>query len=158
MSELMGALLREWDVIGCKRREVPALVPVSRTKLRELVKLGLFPAPIRLPGSRSIAWRRSDVLAWLDATAAGGELPSRITDAERRVLAGMLSRGALSGAEVDQLTAPDARPVVLARLRRRGFAVPAEPVADASAHGGYAPRFSLTAADRARAAALGVEA
>jgi len=157
MSDLLSALLREWDIIGCKRRGIPALLPVSRTKLRELVQQGLFPAPMKLPGGRAIAWRRGDVIAWLDATAAGSELPSRVTDGERRVLSALLNAGALSGAELDRLIAPDSRATVLARLRRRGFAVPAEPVPDAAGTGGYSPRFSLTPADRARAAALGVE-
>ncbi len=47
-----------------RQREVLALVKVSRPTLWSWRRAGTFPAPIRL-GPNTIAWRQSDVEAWL---------------------------------------------------------------------------------------------
>lgn len=49
--------------------EVAAMVTVSRSTLWRWIKQGIFPTPIKL-GPRRIAWRRSDVNAWLDSRGA----------------------------------------------------------------------------------------
>ena len=67
-----GGFLREPEVL--------LLVPLSRSTLWRRVKLGEFPKPLRLGGSRSraVAWRRADVDEWLNGLTvtpvyAGGE-------------------------------------------------------------------------------------
>ena len=49
-----------------RRREVEARVGVSRSTLYEWMKQGEFPLPIKL-GKRAVAWRESDVTAWLES-------------------------------------------------------------------------------------------
>jgi len=44
---------------------------ISRTTVWRAVRLGTFPAPLQLTPTR-IAWRETDVLAWLAAREAGG--------------------------------------------------------------------------------------
>ncbi len=45
-------------------------VPFSKSELYRRVKSGRFPAPIKL-GARAVAWRESDVDAWMATLAAG---------------------------------------------------------------------------------------
>lgn len=40
--------------------EVLQRLPISRTTLYEGIKMGLYPAPIRL-GKRTVAWRERDI-------------------------------------------------------------------------------------------------
>ena len=67
------ALLRQPDIIGEQDEEtgkrVRCLVPVSPTTLWRWVKKGDFPAPLKL-GANTVAWRASDVAAWLAARKA----------------------------------------------------------------------------------------
>lgn len=44
--------------------EVLKRIPISRTSLYDGVKLGLYPAPIRI-GKRTVAWRESEINAWI---------------------------------------------------------------------------------------------
>lgn len=41
-------------------REVLQRLPISRTSLYDGVKVGLYPAPVRI-GKRTVAWRESDI-------------------------------------------------------------------------------------------------
>ncbi len=45
--------------------EVLQLTGLSRTTVYRKIKLSQFPEPIQL-GERSVAWRASDILAWID--------------------------------------------------------------------------------------------
>lgn len=64
------ALLRELDIIGDRRRGIPALFPVSRTEWRAGCREGRYPKPVRLPGQNKMTfWRRADVLALLSTVA-----------------------------------------------------------------------------------------
>ena len=45
--------------------EVLRLTGLSRSTLYRKIKLQQFPEPIQL-GLRSVAWRASDILAWID--------------------------------------------------------------------------------------------
>lgn len=47
-----------------RRPEVEARTGLSRSTVYLWMKLGQFPCPVRL-GSRLVAWRESDVSAWL---------------------------------------------------------------------------------------------
>ena len=57
-TEALPLLLRE--------KEVCALVGKRHTQLREDVSKGTFPAPVSI-GARAIAWKRADILEWIDA-------------------------------------------------------------------------------------------
>jgi prophage regulatory protein len=50
------------------------LVPVAHSTLWMWTRKGLFPRPVKL-GPRMVAWRVSDVQAWLDAQTVGGVEP-----------------------------------------------------------------------------------
>ncbi|MGA4104368.1 helix-turn-helix transcriptional regulator [Ralstonia nicotianae] len=41
-------------------------VGIKKSCLYEMIRAGKFPAPVRL-GARSVAWRQSDVDAWIEA-------------------------------------------------------------------------------------------
>ena len=49
-----------------RRDEVSRLTGLARATIYKKVSDGSFPAPIRL-GRRSVGWRLSDVVAWLQA-------------------------------------------------------------------------------------------
>jgi prophage regulatory protein len=49
--------------------ELSQLVPYGKTHIMQLVAAGQFPKPIKL-SSRRLAWRLSDVRAWIDQKAA----------------------------------------------------------------------------------------
>lgn len=55
-----NALLRLWQIIGSKKRGIPALIPVCSTSWWEGVKSGKYPAPVRL-GERTTAWYYRDI-------------------------------------------------------------------------------------------------
>ena len=49
-------------------RSVTNLTGLSKSYIYELCKKGLFPKSIQLvPGGTSVAWVRSEVLAWIDS-------------------------------------------------------------------------------------------
>lgn len=54
------------DKALARRRQVEQLVQLSRSTIYANVKAGTFPAPIRI-SARAVAWRLSDVEAWLEA-------------------------------------------------------------------------------------------
>lgn len=62
-------------------RDVVALTTLRRSTLQRSIDRGEFPAPVQI-GPRRIAWKRHEVIAWLDsrprATQAenGGRSPS----------------------------------------------------------------------------------
>jgi prophage regulatory protein len=49
--------------------EVCARVGLGETAIREMVKIGAFPAPFKI-GQRAIAWLDDDVTAWIAHRAA----------------------------------------------------------------------------------------
>lgn len=49
-----------------RRPEVESRTGLSRSTLYEWMKRGDFPLPVKL-GTRLVAWRESDVTAWLEA-------------------------------------------------------------------------------------------
>jgi prophage regulatory protein len=52
--------LRIWQIIGNKKTNVPALIPISRTSFLNGVKSGRFPKSVKL-GERTVAWRVEDI-------------------------------------------------------------------------------------------------
>lgn len=49
-----------------RRPEVEARTGLSRSTIYDWIKRGEFPQPVRL-GTRLVAWRESDVTAWLES-------------------------------------------------------------------------------------------
>ena len=49
-----------------RRPEVEARTGLSRSTLYDWMKRGQFPQPVKL-GARAVAWRESDVTAWLES-------------------------------------------------------------------------------------------
>jgi prophage regulatory protein len=54
--------LRIWQIVGNKRTNIPALIPISRTSFLNGVKSGKYPKPVKL-GERTTAWRVEDIRA-----------------------------------------------------------------------------------------------
>ena len=52
--------LRIWQIIGNKKTNVPALIPIGRTSFLNGVKSGRYPKPIKL-GERTTVWRVEDI-------------------------------------------------------------------------------------------------
>lgn len=51
---------RLWDIIGCRKRGIQGIVPVSRSNWFSGVKSGRFPKPVKL-SERTTAWRVTDI-------------------------------------------------------------------------------------------------
>jgi predicted DNA-binding transcriptional regulator AlpA len=60
-----NALLRLWQIIGDKKRGIPALLPVSKSVFWSRVHAGIYPAPLRL-GPRTTAWRYSSIMELIE--------------------------------------------------------------------------------------------
>ncbi|MGZ5621862.1 MAG: helix-turn-helix transcriptional regulator [Methylobacter sp.] len=60
---------RLWQIVGDKKRNIPAVLPVSRSTFLSRVKDGIYPQPVKL-GERSVAWRVSDIRALIDQLGA----------------------------------------------------------------------------------------
>jgi prophage regulatory protein len=54
--------LRLPQIIGNKKTNIPALIPISRTSFLNGVKSGKYPKPIKL-GERTTAWRVEEIKA-----------------------------------------------------------------------------------------------
>jgi predicted DNA-binding transcriptional regulator AlpA len=52
--------LRIWHIIGNKKTNIPALIPISRTSFLNGVKSGKYPKSVKL-GERTTAWRVEDI-------------------------------------------------------------------------------------------------
>lgn len=58
-------LLRLPQIIGDKKRGVPAIIPVSRSTFLAGVRSGRYPPPVRI-SNRSVAWKAEDIQKLLD--------------------------------------------------------------------------------------------
>ncbi|PPD49862.1 MAG: AlpA family transcriptional regulator [Methylobacter sp.] len=63
--------LRIWQIVGDKKNNTPALIPISRTSFLNGVKSGKYPKPVKL-GERTTAWRVEDIKAFI--TDIGGNV------------------------------------------------------------------------------------
>lgn len=61
-----SGFLRLPQIIGDAKRDIPALIPVSKTTWWNGVASGRFPKPVKL-GPRTTAWRVSDIRALIAA-------------------------------------------------------------------------------------------
>ncbi|MFI3188975.1 MAG: AlpA family phage regulatory protein [Methylococcales bacterium] len=57
--------LRLPQIVGDKKNNIPAIIPIGKSTFLKRVKDGVFPAPIRL-GVRTVAWRVEDIRALVD--------------------------------------------------------------------------------------------
>ena len=48
-------------------------VPLSRSRIYEMMSLGEFPKPIKL-GKRAVAWRSDDIDLWIETRSGRDEL------------------------------------------------------------------------------------
>ena len=53
-----------------REKQLPALLAMSRANIRKLLAAGRFPPPIRL-GRHCIAWKYSDLIAWVEKRLRG---------------------------------------------------------------------------------------
>jgi len=60
-----NALLRLWQIIGCKKRGIPALIPVGRSSFWRGVKEGRYPPCVHL-GKATTAWYYRDIMAVIE--------------------------------------------------------------------------------------------
>lgn len=60
--------LRLAQIVGDKKRKIPAIIPIGRTTWLDGVKSGKYPAPYKL-SERTTAWRVEDILALIDELA-----------------------------------------------------------------------------------------
>ncbi len=54
--------VRIYQIVGDKKRNIPAVLPISRSTFLSRVKDGAYPQPIKL-GGRLVAWRVEDIRA-----------------------------------------------------------------------------------------------
>lgn len=54
--------LRLSQIVGDKKTNTPALIPIGRTSFLNGVKSGKFPKPVKL-GERTTAWKVQDIVA-----------------------------------------------------------------------------------------------
>jgi len=57
-----AGFLRIWQIVGNKKTNTPALIPISRTSFLNGVKSGRYPKPVKL-GERTTAWKIEDIRA-----------------------------------------------------------------------------------------------
>ncbi len=55
-----AGFLRVWQIVGDKKRDIPPLIPISRSSFLAGVKKGKYPAPVKL-SPRCTAWKASDI-------------------------------------------------------------------------------------------------
>lgn len=58
--------LRIWQIVGDKKRGIEPVLPIGRSTFLAGVKSGKYPQPVKL-GERTTAWRKSDIMALLNA-------------------------------------------------------------------------------------------
>lgn len=62
--------LRLTEIVGDRKRGIPALIPVSKSTWWAKCKAGEWPAPVKLSANVT-AWRRADVLALAEKLGEG---------------------------------------------------------------------------------------
>jgi prophage regulatory protein len=77
-QELQSNSFDDTDELHCReklrllrRPEVEARTGIARSTLYEWMKRGEFPQPVKL-GTRLVAWRESDITAWLESRETRG--------------------------------------------------------------------------------------
>jgi len=68
----MLGFLRLHHILGDPRRDIPPIIPISKSSWWAGVKSGKYPQPVKL-GPRTTAWRASDIQAVIDRFDNQGE-------------------------------------------------------------------------------------
>ncbi|WP_298431384.1 AlpA family phage regulatory protein [Ottowia sp.] len=58
-----------------RRQPMLNKVGMGYTFIYEAMKVGAFPGPVQLPGGKAVAWRESEIDAWIAALPRASELP-----------------------------------------------------------------------------------
>lgn len=58
------------DVIGNRKKNIPGIIPMSRSAWYDGIKKGVYPHPVKL-SERSSAWRSTDIDALIERLSAG---------------------------------------------------------------------------------------
>ena len=66
---IRATMLQHMPVRLLKRQQVKEITTLSRARIYDMIKRGVFPKPIKI-GERAVAWREADIIAWLDACMA----------------------------------------------------------------------------------------
>jgi prophage regulatory protein len=53
------------QILGDKKADIPAIIPLSKSSWRQCIKDGRFPRPVKL-GPRTTVWRVEDIRAIID--------------------------------------------------------------------------------------------
>lgn len=65
-----NALLRIWQILGCKKKGIPALLPIGKTMFWKNLKDGVYPfAPVKL-GKRTTAFYYRDIMTLIASAGA----------------------------------------------------------------------------------------
>jgi len=55
--------VRLYQIIGCRKRGIPPIIPVSAATWWNGVRSGRYPASVKLTGARATGWRVEDIRA-----------------------------------------------------------------------------------------------
>ncbi len=66
-----AGFLRIWQIVGNKKTNTPALLPIGRTSFLNGVKSGKYPRPVKL-GERTTAWKVEDIRALITMLGSAG--------------------------------------------------------------------------------------
>ena len=61
--------MRLKQILGDKKTNTPAIIPVGRTTFLNNVKSGLYPQPVKL-GMRTVAWKVEDIRTLIEQMGA----------------------------------------------------------------------------------------
>lgn len=63
-----NALLRIWQILGDKKRGIPALIPIGRASFYRGIQEGRYPAPSHHLGPSTAVWYYRDIMAVIQNT------------------------------------------------------------------------------------------
>lgn len=61
--------IRLYQIVGDKKKNIPAIIPISRSSFLSGIKSGKYPRGIKI-GERTRAWRVSDIRALIEKLGA----------------------------------------------------------------------------------------
>ncbi len=64
--------LRIWQIVGNKKTNIPAIIPIGRSTFLAGVRSGKFPQPVKL-GSRTTAWTVESIRELIISFGGGAE-------------------------------------------------------------------------------------
>ena len=68
-----SGFLRIRDIVGDKKRGIPAIIPVSRSTFLKFVAEGRYPKPSKALGPRITAWSVESIRALIEAANSSGD-------------------------------------------------------------------------------------